>query len=90
MSDFYSLKEYEETIGFVWIHITDNYLISKMKNQKKADTYKHSEVDACINNIKPFFSDKTIRHIREHIFFNYKHKNIKVDKHKPGEQISLF
>lgn len=90
MSDFYSLKEYDETIGHVWINVTDKHLISKMKNQKKADVYKHSEVDSCLNNIKPFFSEKTIRRIREHIFFNYEHRGIKVNKNKPGEQISLF
>lgn len=76
--------------GYVWINITKNHLIAKREGQKLADVYKHDDIDSCLNNLKNYFDSDLIDLIEEHILFNYEYRDIKIDRNKPGEQISLF
>jgi hypothetical protein len=74
----------------VWINITKNHLIAKREGQELADVYKHDDIDSCLNNLKNYFDVNLIDLIEDHILFNYEHMGIKIDRNKPGEQMSLF
>lgn len=74
----------------VWINITKTHLVAKREGQKLADVYKHGEIDNCLNNLRDHFDNIIIDLIEDHILFNYEHMGIKIDRNKPGEQMSLF